>query len=189
MESKKSSLAKGADLDGETFADFLERLRHDCVGSGVNDHCTADAIFIVQRKRYIYGIDIDYCERVCAILEESHWEDPDKFYKDHIEYSISSNLDTYAQDLTGCNFIGLDEADKWDAIREVENVIVTGMDERWEYVNSHFTKDAAEAFIQRKKHDYPEGLQVYVNAQSHCWEWNMIKEAMISGKLKLVDLP
>lgn len=187
METEIKSLAKGFELMQESFVDFVARLKHDCVGDGVKDHCTADAIFIVQRNRYVFGIDIDYAERVCVILEDSHWEDPDKFYNDHIEYSIAMKLDEYAQDLVGQDFLLLDEVDKWDAIKEIEGVIVTGMDERWEYVNSHFTKDAAEAFIKRKKHDYPEGLRVYVEAQLYCWEFNEIKKALIDGKLKLVD--
>lgn len=187
MEKEIKTLSKGHELTQQTFSDFIDRLKHDCVGKGVEDHCTADAIFIVERKRYIFGIDTDYTDRFCVILEDSHWDDPDQFYKDHIQYSISLKLDSYAQDNNECNFIELDESEKWDAIREIDDVTVTGMDERWEYVNSHFTKDAAEAFIKRKKHDYPEGLRVYVDAQSYCWEWNEIKKALIDGKLKLVD--
>ena len=45
-----SSLAVGAPLTQATFADFVERLRHDCVGDGVRDHWTADAFFVVQHK-------------------------------------------------------------------------------------------------------------------------------------------
>lgn len=187
MENEIKTLAKGYELTQESFSDFVSRLKHDCVGEGVNDHCTADAIFIVERKRYVFGIDTDYTDRVCAILKDSHWEDPDQFYNDHLEYSISTKLDEWAQKESECDFIDLSESDKWDAIKEIEDVTVTGMDERWEYVNSHFTKDAAEAFIKRKKHDYREGLRVYVDAQTYCWEWNEIKKALIDGKLKLAD--
>lgn len=123
---------------------------------------------------------------MCAILEDSHWEDPDEFYNDHAEYSISMKLDEWAQKESECDFIDLSDYDKWEAIKEIKYVTVTGMDERWEYVNSHFTKDAAEAFIKRKQHDYREGLRVYVDAQSYCWEWNTIKNALIAGKLKFV---
>ncbi|MGW8466514.1 hypothetical protein [Pseudomonas sp. CLCA07] len=42
------SLATASALDADTWSDVVKRLRHDCVGAGVRDHCTANAIFIVQ---------------------------------------------------------------------------------------------------------------------------------------------
>ena len=48
---------------------------------------------------------------------------------------------------------------------------------------AHFTQEAADAFIARKKHDFPDGLRVYVDAQTYCWEFNAIKEAILSGRI------
>jgi hypothetical protein len=56
------SLATGHDLNAATWADFVQRLRHDCVGPGVHDHCTSCAIFIVEARKTIYGLDMDYAE-------------------------------------------------------------------------------------------------------------------------------
>lgn len=39
-------------------------------------------------------------------------------------------------------------------------------------VNSHFTEKDAQAFIDRKQHDYPK---LYIYAASLCYCWNMIK--------------
>lgn len=50
-------------------------------------------------------------------------------------------------------------------------------------VKRHYT---ADAFIKRKKHDYDE-LRVYVDSQYWCWEFNAIKNAILSGKLKYVE--
>ena len=49
-------------------------------------------------------------------------------------------------------------------------------------MNSHFTKDAAEAFIRRKKHDYGE-MRVYVESQYYAWEFEAIKAAILDGTL------
>ena len=57
--SEQKTLASGAPLTAETFADLVQRLRHDCIGDGVKDHGTADAIFTVQAKRRITGLDLD----------------------------------------------------------------------------------------------------------------------------------
>ena len=57
------SLATGHYLDAATWADFVQRLRHDCKGKRVQDHCTADAIFIVEARRIVSGLDMDYTDK------------------------------------------------------------------------------------------------------------------------------
>lgn len=52
----------------------------------------------------------------------------------------------------------------------------------WQYVCSHFTKEAAEAFIARKKHDYDQ-LRIFVDCQMYCWEYNAIVEGLLDGKI------
>lgn len=183
--SEIKTIASGAELTQETFDDFIARLKYDCVGEGVNDHCTADAIFAVQAKRYIYGLDKDYCDTFVILWDDSEWKSPDQFYDDHVDYDIAKSLDDAAMGLMDLKFKDLDEKDKFELIEEIDEVTVTGMSEQWEHVNSHYTKDAAEAFIKRKKHDYRDGLRVYVDAQLYCWEWNAIKQALIDGKLIL----
>ncbi len=55
--SDSNNLANGHPLTQSTFNDFVERLKHDCAGAGVRDHCTADAIFLVEKHARVYGID------------------------------------------------------------------------------------------------------------------------------------
>ena len=57
------SLATGHYLDAATWADFVQRLRYDCKGKRVHDHCTADAIFIVEARRIVSGLDMDYTDK------------------------------------------------------------------------------------------------------------------------------
>ncbi|MNR29189.1 hypothetical protein D3C85_1465610 [compost metagenome] len=93
-----------------------------------------------------------------------------------------------AQEKEGKDFLKLEGfRAQWDILGELDDHTVTGWDDRWVPVNSHFTKDAAEAFIKRKRHDYREGMRVYVDAQTHCWEYNTIKEAILQGRIGLTD--
>jgi hypothetical protein len=39
----EKTLATGAELNADTWADFVARLKHDCEGDGVRRHYTADA--------------------------------------------------------------------------------------------------------------------------------------------------
>lgn len=180
------SLAIGADLNTDTWADFVARLRHDCVGEGVRDHYTADAIFIVQANRLITGLDTDYCDKRVLLYEDSEWFSPVEYY-DSLDDDERASLDENALLQEDCGFLDMDQSDQWEMLTEMDEFTVTGCDEQWEFVNSHFTKDAAEAFIRRKKHDYPRGLRVYVDAQVYCWEYNAIKAAILDGRIGLYD--
>lgn len=74
------------------------------------------------------------------------------------------------------------EEAQWHILGQRENHTVTGWDERWECVNAHFTKDAAEAFIKRKKHDYGKGMRVYVNSQYYAWEFELSRLRYLTAR-------
>lgn len=186
QEDLPVSLAKGAALNSASWQDFVARLRHDCVGKGVHDHCTADAIFRVEARVMIYGIDRYYTDKWAVICDESVWFSP-KEYWDDLDEDQQSRLNLVIQQAHECNFLELKECDQWDLLDEIDDHSVVGWDEKWEHVNSHFTKDAAEAFIERKRHDYRKGIRVYVDAQTYCWEYNTIKEAILQGRIGLTD--
>lgn len=188
QKAPSASLATGDNLTPGSWADFVARLRHDCVGKGVEDHYTADAIFIVQARRRIYGIDSDYTDTQCVVFDGTCWHSPEEYWGD-LEDDEKRELDEKADDEFGSAFLSLDERDQWRCLAELPEHTVTGWDETWEYVNSHFTKDAAEAFIRRKKHDYRDGLRVYVDAQIHCWEYNTIKAAILDGRIGPITTP
>ena len=179
---EKTSIAKGAEITPETWDDFVDRLRHDCVGAGVERHYTADAIFIVQARRKVFGIDLDYTDKRAVICDESCWESPQEYWEDQDEFG-QSTLNRIATEEHELNFLDLGYDDQWEILDGLDDHYVTGWDERWEYVCAHFTQEAADAFIARKKHDFPDGLRVYVDAQTYCWEFNAIKEAILSGRI------
>jgi hypothetical protein len=182
------SIAKGAALTPETYADFVDRLRYHCKGEGVNDHCTADAIFIVQRRVIDYGFDEDYSGGNIAVISpdsDCAWHSLEEFWAS-CDRSDKAYINNAARKEFEAKFSSLDCDDRIHVLQELDYG-VTGWNERWDYVNSHFTKEAAEAWIKRKGHDYPDGLRVMVDAQTYCWEWNAIKEAIMDGRLILKE--
>lgn len=186
--SEIQTLANGASLTPETFADFIQRLKHHCHGEGVSDHCTADAIFNVEQKRIVTGIDTDYTDDLIVICDDSEWFSPADYWKD-AGASLRRKLNAKTRLLSDDdNFLKAKPHVQWDVLRELEDHTVTGYAEQWVYVNSHFTREAAEAYIRRKRHDYRE-LRVYVDANIYCWEFNAIKEALMDGRLVLVEKP
>ena len=185
-DTTKLSIASGNKLTPETFADFVQRLKYHCKGEGVDDHCTADAIFIVQCKRLVSGIDTDYTDQRLVYCDDSTWFSIQEYWDD-LEYESQVRLNKKSQEWCEKQFMKADPSDQWYLIGELDDHTVTGYQWEWEYVNSHFTKEGAEAFIKRKKHDYPKGLRVYVDANIYCWEFNAIKEALMDGSLVLKE--
>lgn len=175
------TLAAGAALDSSTWTDFVERLRYHCNGAGVKQHHTAAAIFTVQTKRIDYGYEIDYAEGRVVCLEDRSWFSPEEYWEDlDDEERAEINLSLMAD--RKCEFLDLCEDDQWEYLAECDDHTVTGWNERWEIVSSHFTREAAEAFIRRKQHDYGE-MRVYVESQYYAWEFEAIKEAILNGTL------
>ncbi|WP_147195926.1 hypothetical protein [Pantoea sp. CCBC3-3-1] len=178
------TLATGDKLTPETFADFVSRLKYHCEGEGVSDHCTADAIFIVERRRLVSGIDPDYTDQLMIYCDDNHWLSIQEYWDD-LDYESQVELNKKSQDWCDKQFMKAEDRDQWYLVGELDDHTVTGYQWEWDYVNSHFTREAAEAFIARKKHDYRDGLRVYVDANIYCWEFNTIKQALIKGDLIL----
>ena len=145
-------------LNEETWVDFVNRLRHDCKGEGVRNHCTADALFVVQAKRIIVGIDRDYTDQICVCDSDSIWYSP-KEYWDDLDDDQKERLNVNSKCEEGNLFMDLCESAQWTILEDLDNHTVSGWDYRWDYINSHFTKAAAERFIERKKHDYGNGMR------------------------------
>lgn len=176
------SIATGAALTAETFSDFVQRLRHHVRGEGVDWHYTADALFTVQARRITFGIDRDYTDQLGVYVHDSlHLSVLDYWGEQGADHR--AQLHRLAQQQGGCGFLALSEADQWDILADLPEHTVSGWEERWDYVNSHFTKEGAEAFIRRKMHDYRDGLRIYVEAQVYCWEFNTIIAGLLDGRI------
>jgi len=186
IETKPApSLATGAKLDHATWTDFVARLRYDCNGPRVNDHCTAAALFTVQQHRTTYGLDLDYADGKVICQEDCEWASPREYWDCLDEDERAEFNEAYITDIP---LLEMSEWDQWQVMESVEDVSVLGYARRWEIVNSHFTHDAAQAFIDRKGHDYP-ALRIYVEAQIYCWEYEAIKAAILDGTLTYTPKP
>ena len=175
------SIATGAKLDQATFSDFVQRLRHHVRGEGVDWHYTAYALFTVQKREIIFGIDRAYADKTAVAVEDSMYFSPKEYWDEND--GMRERLDAAAHKVDELPFLALEEYEQWDILGDLPDHTVSGWDERWDYVNSHFTKEAAEAFIARKKHNYRRGLRVYVEAQVYCWEFNAIISGLMSGSI------
>lgn len=178
--SQSSTLAQGAALTRETWADFVARLHHDCVGEGVRDHYTADAVFLVQ-KRVWQTVP----EEISDILRvhTDGYDEPLGEFIDDLEPEELAALD---KEVDG-SFADADAYEQKEALAKLHpDSTLYHAFEDWETVNQHFTKEAAEAFIKRKKHDYRHGLRVYVDASTYSWELNTIKAAILSERIGLL---
>ena len=180
----ENSLANGAEISAENFKDFIARLHKGVRGEGVNDHCTANALFVVQCERHITGLDTDYTDNKCI---HDH-EESETYYslESFIESLDEDSLSHYELDDYETPFLEMTESEQWDCLDQVTQISVTGFDVTWEYVNCHFTKEAAERFIARKKHDYGK-MRVYVDSQYWAWEFKEIVDALLDGKLVYKD--
>lgn len=179
--SKATTLATGADLTPETWAEFVARLHHDCVGEGVSRHYTADATFLVEKR--VWQAVPEELSDVLRVHTDGHDEPLEDFFTD-LEPEEQAALDAAVDGV----FL---EADDYD-MREAMEKLYPGSTlyhalEQWEFVCQHFTRDAADAFIKRKKHDYRDGLRVYVDASTYSWELNTIKAAILSGRIGLIE--
>lgn len=114
-------------------------------------------IFIVQKRERIAGFDPQYTGDYVWINRENDHAEADARTTRRLEALDYSNRDTGA----------------WEKVYFID---------RWDYVCAHFTQEAAEAFIARKKHDYEE-LRVFVDCQLYCHEFNAIINGLLDGKI------
>ncbi|EAA8256803.1 hypothetical protein AH633_002562 [Salmonella enterica subsp. enterica] len=179
------SIADGAKLTPETFADFIERLKYHHCGEGVSRHITADPIFMVQKESTIYGMDTDYCDGRFVAFEDSVWFSPQEYWDD-LDDDEQADLNAECEETYDTPFTDLSEDTQWSVLEDLENHTVSGFKKEWQHVNAHFTREAAEAFIRRKQHDYPP-LRVYVESMYFGWEYREIIKALCDGRLVLAD--
>lgn len=164
---------------------FVARLRHHQIGGGVKDHMTADPLFTVQAKRTIYGLEQDYALNMVWVDRSAG----DTLMFDTLADGLKEAIEACATGEHACAFSGLHEGAQEDVLArvvpdyELERV---GTYEKWEHVNSHFTKEAAEAFIKRKRHDYDE-LRIYVESQVYCWEFNDVVDGILNGRVGFIE--
>ncbi|HCR1905256.1 TPA: hypothetical protein ONC25_002580 [Enterobacter asburiae] len=180
-----NSIADGAKLTPETFADFIERLKYHHRGEGVNRHATADPIFMVQKQATIYGLAEEFGESKIVHVEDCEWDSPQEYWDD-LDEQQQEELNVFCIDQCDTAFTDLDEDAQWEVLADLDGHTVCGTRKEWQNINAHLTREAAEAFIRRKQHDYPP-LRVYVESMYYGWEYQEIIKALCDGRLVLAE--
>lgn len=176
-------LFTGTPLDAASFADFIARLRHDCVGAGVDEHCTADVIFLVESKERLYGIDLEYAQNLAIYAGD------DTYYNCAVDFMIDyrsmliEQLDALCQKHQGKPFDQVDEHEQMLEIGELDGFTVLGYHDSWKLVAPHFTQSSADAFVAKHGHKYDGELRISQESAHRSFEFNAIKNALLDGKL------
>lgn len=173
-QESKNTLANGCELSKETFDDFVSRLNFDIKH---NNLCTADPVFDVQVWRTEWCVDKEFTDDVGVVCDDSVWFSLDEWYED--ERCESGNGSLAYSDR---KWYDLDAYEKEIVVESIEDHRVLGYKREWAHVNSHLTKDAAERFISRKKHDYGK-MRVFVSSAYWCWELKEIMEGLRDGRI------
>ena len=173
------------ELTKENFDKLIKNLKHwNESDEGRDSHCTANPIFDVQEKVKVYGFDSGYSdafeffnsdlqlsvENIESLIEEL--EDPSELFGKIAAISIKDFFErNYYEQVLAAKELGYE---------------VVHYQEEWKHVNTHLTREAAQAFIKRKQHDHGE-LRIWVSSLYWCWEFNMIIQGLLSGKISLVE--
>lgn len=172
----------------ERWAEFTQQLKN----SWENDNAGTDSpIFVVQSKNIVWGLDpaSDSVEitNIVDVDQESKYKSVEEFFES-----------LRAAEKHTLNGLAIDEEDELflDVKASTQISILSDWDERsvhichgkyfWEDVNCHLTRSAAEAFINRKSHDYGE-LRVFVKSLYWCDEFKNLLNAIINGEVGLTS--
>lgn len=185
-----NSIATGSPLTKETWEDFVERLKYHNEGEGVKRHITSNPIFTVQKLVRTYGVSEAYGNNRVILDVDSdsvstEYDHPEDYYE-KLSKKEKEELDEFANDMLDVSFLELPDYDQWELLSDLPDTEVIYYIENWEHVNSHFTREAAEAFIKRKSHDYDK-LRIYVESEYWCWEFNEIVKAILCDRLEFKE--
>ena len=126
----------------------------------VNDHCTADPIFVVQQKKRIYGMDPSIDDI------ESFWSPEDDLF----EVEESAEFEKRFQE------DGFEPA----GYRRICYI------DTWEFVQPFFTKAAAERYIEENRHRMKDP-RVYVDSAYRNKEWQAVR-SLLPSMAKALEL-
>lgn len=177
-----ASLANGDLLNAETFANFVERLKHDCHGPRFIEHGTGQVIFHVEEKSVVTGIDRELTENAAILKDDQIWLDLDSFLRDACKEDMD-RFEALSKHFHKSSFNDQDKDEKLDIIEQIEGYSVSGFHQLWKTINVHFTHDAAQSYIDKNSSKHKMELRIAEENQYRCDEFNAIKNAILQGKL------
>lgn len=173
-------------MNKQEFNELVERLTYwNKSNEGIQTHITDSPIFTVQQLVKITGMDSMYCDDWLLYFDCSSWNDVEDYTDTFDDEELKNILK-----ISGCDdrdeFLDLDEYEQIEALKsdnsELEQVYYK---EEWQHVNTHLTKEGAQAFIKRKQHDYGK-LRVYVESLFWCVEFKELIKGLVSGEIGYV---
>jgi len=130
-----------------------------------NNACTAHPLFLVQKRRRIFGMDSGYAD-------EYEWHScHDAEYK----YSQADIQEAIRDDPAADADRNIEDDDEF--VRDPEDYgyeKVYYIDE-WRFVTAHFTRKAAQRYLNENAHNMT-APRIYVSSQYRCHEWNKAVE-------------
>lgn len=172
----------------ETWAEFTQQLKN----SWENDNAGTDSpIFVVQSKNIVWGLDpaSDSVEitNIVDVDQESKYKSVEEFF-DSLKAAEKHDLNGLAIDEEDELFLDVKVSTQINILSEwnERNVYICHGKYYWEDINCHLTRSAAEAFINRKSHDYGE-LRVFVKSLYWCDEFKNLLNAIINGEVGLTS--
>lgn len=174
-------LTRTGHLTKQTFADFKNRLWDACEGNGVSAHCTANALFVVQRRVTTWGLMDGYAQHWGVVASGKPYDSLAQFYESECE-ERRRLMDESAQNLYGLPFVELAHDQAADLLERRE-VDVVGYRYSWAFVSAHFTPEAAARYVDKNQMGFDEPLRVYVASQAYCDEFNAVKNALMDGRI------
>jgi hypothetical protein len=175
---KKECLALGAPLTEKGLDDLSVRLTKtfgtETYSAGVV------SLFIVQSLHHYYGLDHEFTDHR-AIMFETYVYHSIASYWECCEADVQEKLNSQTEH----GFLALSEDEQYAMLGQLDNHIVTGRVEHWEYVCTQLSEEAAQLFVSRKLHDYPSGLRYVAQTQTHSPELASVLLGLKAGQLAL----
>jgi hypothetical protein len=137
-----------------TYNDRVREIGHEIRSQ--DNLATENPIFMVQRRRRIYGMDWKYTDD-CTWVHEGGGEEIDEEARENLEESWQTNGCTY---IYGCHRVGYIDI--------------------WENIQPFFTRKGAEEYIRVNGHNLKPETQIYVEAGWRNYEWAVVR-ALLSG--------
>ena len=177
-------------MNKQQFDELVKRLIYwNKAKKGVKSHITANPVFTVQEKVRVYGMDADYSDKIILVDDDANeWENPDEFYAGLDEEGQAKILAQVGV-VSSLYFDSLNEENQLEILHDCgyDDLRIVYYKEEWKHVNTHLTREGAQAFIARKKHDHGE-LRIYVESLYWCVEFKELIEAIVDGNVVYTEV-
>ncbi|WP_274643945.1 hypothetical protein [Pseudomonas serbica] len=173
---KKECLALGAPLTDKGLDDLSLRLTKtfgtESYSAGVI------SLFIVQALRHHYGLDLAFTDNRAILFNGQAFHTVQDYW-----LSCTEEEQAYLDERTLNGFLKLSEDEQYTALSRHDNHTIIGRTEQWDYVCTQISEEAAQLFVSRKQHDYPNGLRYVAQTQTHSPELASVLNGLKAGDL------